>query len=119
MNESIKDVELEYQDVHQKYPDFHTGDTIVVHMKIARGKKEKIQKFQGIVIQRRHPNTNGETFTVRKISNGIGVEMIFPILSPLIQQIEIKQKGKVRRARIFYLRNLKGKAAKIKNRLMV
>ena len=119
MNELIKDVEEEYKSIRQKYPNFNAGDTVVVHIKIVRGKKEKIQKFQGIVIQRRHPNTNGETFTVRKISNGVGVEMIFPILSPLIQQIEVKQQGKVRRARIFYLRNLRGKAAKVKNRLMI
>jgi len=95
-------------------PEFKTGDTIAVHVIIKEGNKERIQVFQGIVIQRRGSGAT-ETVTVRKISAGeIGVERIFPIHSPTISKIEVIKRGKVRRARIFYLRKLKGKAARIK-----
>ena len=97
-------------------PDFKAGDTINVHVRISEGNKERIQQFQGVVIQRRNPNTNGETFTVRKVSNGIGVERIFPLLSPSIDKIELVRRGVVRRARLFYLRGLSGKAARIKEK---
>lgn len=97
-------------------PAFQAGDTVNVHVRIVEGNKERIQQFQGVVMQRRNPNTNGETFTVRKISNGIGVERIFPLLSPSIDKIEVIRRGKVRRARLFYLRGLSGKAARIKER---
>jgi len=116
MSELIKYVEAENADKRAQFPAFKAGDTIIVHIKIKEGKKERIQQFQGIVIQRRHPNTNGETFTVRKISDGIGVERIFPLLSPNIEKIELKQYGKVRRARLFYLRHKVGKEARIKER---
>ena len=117
MKEIIKALEAENAEVRNAHPDFKAGDTINVHVKIREGNKERIQQFQGTVIQRRHPNTNGETFTVRKVSNGIGVERIFPMLSPNIEKIEVIRKGKVRRARLYYLRGRQGKAARIKEKL--
>lgn len=116
MSEIIKSIEADYAAKRASFPAFQAGDTINIHIKIKEGKKERIQQFQGVVIQRRHPNTNGETFTVRKISDGIGVERIFPLLSLSIEKIEVKQLGKVRRARLFYLRHKVGKAARIKER---
>ena len=94
-------------------PKFSAGDTITVKYKIKEGDKERIQNFQGIVLQRSGSGPT-ETFTVRKISNNIGVERIFPIASPFIESITINKKGVVRRARIFYLRALRGKKARIK-----
>ncbi|MBS9524412.1 50S ribosomal protein L19 [Litoribacter ruber] len=117
MSELLKVVEEEYKDVRSKFPSFKAGDTINVHVRITEGNKERIQQFQGTVIQRKNPNSNGETFTVRKISNGIGVERIFPILGPSIEKIELLREGKVRRARLFYLRGRHGKAAKIKEKM--
>jgi large subunit ribosomal protein L19 len=99
-------------------PDFKAGDTITVHYKIREGNKERIQQFQGVVIQRRGAGST-ETFTVRKMSSGIGVERIIPVHSPAIDKIEVNKSGKVRRARIFYLRDLKGKAARIKEKRYV
>lgn len=99
-----------------EFPKFAAGDTVNVHVKIREGNKERIQQFQGVVLQRRNPNTNGETFTVRKVSNQIGTERIFPLLSPNIEKIELLRRGKVRRARLFYLRGLSGKQARIKER---
>ncbi len=116
MSELINLIESENKELRSKHPDFKAGDTINVHVRIREGSKERIQQFQGTVIQRRNPNTNGETFTVRKISNGIGTERIFPIVSPSIDKIELIRKGAVRRARIFYLRGKHGKAAKIKEK---
>ena len=98
-------------------PAFKAGDTISVHYKIKEGAKERIQVYQGVVIQRNSSNAN-ETFTVRKISNSIGVERIFPINSPNIAKIEVNSVGKVRRAKLFYLRELTGKAARIKEKLV-
>jgi large subunit ribosomal protein L19 len=95
-------------------PTFKAGDTVSVHVKIKEGSKERIQQFQGTVIARRGNSTNGETFTVRKISNGVGVEKVFPILSPIIDKIEVLKIGKVRRAKLFYLRHKSGKDARIK-----
>ena len=97
-------------------PDFKAGDTVNVHVKISEGNKERIQQFQGTVIQRKNKGTAGETFTVRKVSNGIGVERIFPSNSPSIDKIEVTRKGSVRRARLYYLRGRQGKAAKIKEK---
>lgn len=116
MSELMKLVEEEYKERASSYPDFKAGDTINVHVKIKEGNKERIQQFQGAVIQRRHINTNGGTITVRKISSGIGIERIFPINSPNIAKIELIRKGAVRRARLFYLRGKQGKAAKIKEK---
>ena len=100
-------------------PDFKAGDTVNVHVKIKEGNKERIQQYQGVVLQRRNNGHNGETFTVRKISNGVAVERIFPILSPTIDKIEVVRRGKVRRARLFYLRTAKGKNARIKEKKTV
>lgn len=95
--------------------DFKAGDRVTVHYKIKEGNKERIQLFQGDVLQRRNSGID-EMFTVRKISNGVGVERIFPLHSPFIEKIEVNRRGKVRRARIFYLRKQIGKAARIKER---
>lgn len=101
-----------------KIPQFKSGDTITVHYKIKEGEKERIQQFQGVVLQRRGHGINA-TFTVRKMSNGIGVERIFPVGSPNIDKIDVNKKGHVRRARIFYLRQRTGKAARIKEKRSV
>ncbi len=97
----------------KEFPQFKAGDTVTVHYKIKEGNKERIQTFQGVVIQRSGKGMN-ETFTVRKISGNIGVERIFPATSPFIEKIEVNKHGVVRRARIFYLRGLQGKKARIK-----
>ncbi len=95
------------------FPKFKSGDTITVQYKIKEGEKERLQNFQGIVLQR-SGSGNTETFTVRKISNNIGVERIFPLSSPFLEKITVNKRGVVRRARIFYLRALRGKKARIK-----
>jgi large subunit ribosomal protein L19 len=94
-------------------PDFRSGDTLKVYFKLKEGEKTRIQIFQGIVIQKRGTGIN-KTFTVRKISHGVAVERIFPLYSPLIEKIEVVRYGKVRRAKLFYLRGAKGKRQKIK-----
>ena len=99
----------------QSHPSFKAGDTITVHYKIKEGAKERIQLYQGVVIQRNSQNAT-ETFTVRKMSNGVGVERIFPYNSPNIAKIDVNSVGKVRRAKLFYLRELTGKAARIKSK---
>ena len=114
MSELIKFVEQQNSENRADIPQFKAGDTINVHVKIKEGNKERIQQFQGAVIQRKNKSSNGETFTVRKVSNGVGVERIFPILSPSIDKIEVIRRGKVRRARLYYLRGRQGKAARIK-----
>lgn len=96
-------------------PDFRVGDTVKVHYKIKEGTKERIQVFQGIVIQKKGVKIS-QTFTVRKISNGIAVERIFPHHSPQIHKIEVVRFGRVRRAKLFYLRRVKGKAARVKEK---
>lgn len=98
-----------------KIPAFKAGDTVSVHYKIREGNKERIQVYQGVVIQRNSTGVS-ETFTVRKVSNGIGVERIFPANSPNIDKVEVNSFGKVRRAKLFYLRELTGKAARIKSK---
>ena len=108
----IKELEKSLIDT-KSHPDFKAGDNINVHYKIIEGNKERIQVFRGDVIQRKGSGVN-QTFTVRKISNGVGVERIFPVNSPNIDKIEVNKKGKVRRAKIFYIRDLKGKASRIK-----
>jgi large subunit ribosomal protein L19 len=117
MVDFIKLVETDNAQRRTELPTFRAGDTVNVHVKIREGNKERIQVYTGTVMQRRNPNSNGETFTVRKISNGIGVERIFPILSPNIDKIEVVRLGKVRRARLFYLRGRQGKAARVKERM--
>ncbi len=113
----MKLVEEESKATRESMPDFGPGDTVNVHYKIKEGNKERIQQFQGTVIQRKNKNTNGETFTVRKVSSGVSVERIFPILTPNIDKLEVIRRGKVRRAKIYYLRALKGKQARIKEKL--
>jgi large subunit ribosomal protein L19 len=93
-------------------PDFRSGDDVAVHFRVIEGEKERIQVFRGVVIQRKGNGIN-ETFTVRKISSGIGVERVFPLHSPRIAKIEMTRRGKVRRAKLYYLRKLRGKAARI------
>ena len=99
--------------ITNQFPKFGAGDIITVYYKIKEGSKERIQHFKGVVLQRKGSGTT-ETFTIRKMSGGIGVERIFPVNSPVLEKIEIHKKGKVRRARIFYLRQLTGKKARIK-----
>lgn len=115
MSELIKFVEQENAARRGEHPEFAAGDTVNVHVKIREGNKERVQVFQGLVIQRKNSGA-GESFTVRKISNGIGVERIFPILSPNIDKIEVLRRGKVRRARLYYMRGKQGKAARVKER---
>ena len=98
------------------YPTFKAGDTITVTYRIKEGDKERLQKFRGTVIQLRGASAATRTFTVRKVASGVGVERIFPLESPFIESIELNKVGKVRRARIFYLRNLSGKKARIKEK---
>lgn len=115
--ELFKVVEEEYKETRSKFPSFGPGDTINVHYKIKEGNKERIQQFQGTVMQIKNRNTNGETFTVRKVSGDIAVERIFPLLTPNIDKVEVLRRGKVRRARLYYLRGRKGKSARIKERI--
>ena len=106
---------IEREQMRTDIPDFKAGDTIKVHARIKEGEKERIQVFQGFVIRKRR-GTTGATFTVRKISYGIGVERIFPLHSPTIDKIEVVSRGRVRRGRLYYMRKLKGKAARIKEK---
>lgn len=101
--------------VNEDIPHFTAGDTVNVHYRVREGDKERIQQYEGIVISERGNGPN-KTFTVRKISSNVGVERIFPLNSPFIAQIDVKRKGKVRRSKLFYLRDLRGKAARIKER---
>jgi large subunit ribosomal protein L19 len=107
--------QLEKENIRLDLPNFSAGDTVKVHVKIKEGEKERIQAFQGVVISKRKGSSNA-TFTVRKVSYGIGVERIFPMHSPIIDNIEILTRGRVRRAKIYYLRKLRGKAARIKEK---
>lgn len=116
MADLIKIVEQALSNERESFPDFKPGDTINVHVKIKEGNKERVQQFQGTVIQRRGTG-NGESFTVRKVSNGIGVERIFPAVSPFIDKIEVLKKGKVRRAKLYYMKGRHGKAARIKEKI--
>ena len=106
---------IEREQMRVDIPDFKAGDTIKVHARIKEGEKERVQIFQGFVIRKRR-GTTGATFTVRKISYGIGVERIFPLHSPTIDKIEVVSRGRVRRGRLYYMRKLKGKAARIKEK---
>ena len=102
--------------VRDDLPNFRSGDTINVGVKVVEGTKSRVQNFEGVVIAKSSGGGMDKTFTVRKISNGVGVERIFPLNSPNIESIKVIKKGKVRRAKLYYLRNLKGKAARIKER---
>ena len=96
-------------------PQFRAGDTVKVHVNITEGNRSRIQVFQGVVI-RRHGRGIGETYTVRKVSVGVGVERTFPVHTPIVEKIEVVTRGDVRRAKLYYLRNLRGKAAKIREK---
>ena len=113
----IKDITAKLVET-QDWAEFGAGDTVTVTIKIKEGNKERLQAFQGVVIQRRGSGAT-ETFTVRKMASGVGVERIFPISSPFIEKIEVNKRGKVRRARIYYLRERTGKSARIKERRLV
>lgn len=104
---------LDREQMRTDIPQFKPGDTVKVHVRIREGDKERIQVFQGVVIRKRKGKINS-TFTVRKISYGIGVERIFPIHSPMIDKVELVSRGRVRRSRLYYLRKLRGKAARIR-----
>lgn len=110
----IREIQSELVEM-KEFPSFSAGDTVTVSYKIKEGAKERIQQYQGVVIQRNGVGAN-ETFTVRKISNSIGVERIFPINSPNIDKVEVNSRGAVRRAKLFYLRSLTGKKARIKEK---
>lgn len=103
---------VEKPNLRKDLPPFRVGDTVRVHAKIKEGEKERIQVFEGVVI-RRKGGSSAETFTVRKVSNGVGVERIFPLQSPLVTMVEIKSRGFVRRSRLYYLRDLSGKKARL------
>lgn len=117
MADLIKIAEQELASKRANIPTFKAGDTINVHVKISEGNKERIQQFQGVVLYRRGSGTNGESFSVRKVSNGVGVERIFPLLSPSIDKIEVLKIGKVRRAKLYYMKGRQGKSARIKEKL--
>jgi len=106
---------IEKEQLRMDIPDFDSGDTVKVHVKIREGEKERIQAFQGVVIKKTKGFASAR-FTVRKISSGIGVERIFPLHSPTIDKIEVITRGRVRRSKLYYLRNLRGKAARIKEK---
>ncbi|MFM6848811.1 MAG: 50S ribosomal protein L19 [Terrabacter sp.] len=107
--------EINAASLRSDIPEFRAGDTLKVHVKVIEGTRSRVQVFQGIVI-RRHGGGIGETFTVRKISFGVGVERTFPLHTPVIDKIEVMTRGDVRRAKLYYLRGLRGKAAKIREK---
>ncbi len=115
MNNIIKDIEAEQ--MNRDIPEFAPGDTVVVQVKVKEGNRERLQAFEGVVIAKRNRGLNS-AFTVRKISHGEGVERVFQTYSPLIDSIQVKRKGDVRRAKLFYLRGLSGKAARIKEKVV-
>lgn len=107
---------IEQEQIRTDLPNFGVGDTVKVHIKISEGNKERIQVFEGTVLKRQHGGLR-ETFTVRRVASGVGVEKTFPVNAPVIEKIEIVRLGKVRRAKLFYLRDRVGKAAKVKERM--
>lgn len=115
-NNMNKIKEIENELLKKDLPEFGPGDSVRVHVKVVEGKRERIQVFEGVVLKRQNGGIR-ETFTVRKISSGVGVERTFPIHSPRIDKIEVIRKGKVRRAKLFYLRDRIGKAAKVRERI--
>lgn len=106
---------IDREQMRHDMPDFRPGDSVRVHIRIIEGNKERVQVFEGVVIRRRRGNM-GATFTVRKISHGVGVEKTFALHSPRLEKVEIVSRGKIRRARLYYLRELRGKAARIKEK---
>ena len=114
MSDIIK--ELEAEQMSKKIPEFGPGDTVVVQVRVKEGNRERLQAFEGVVIAKRNRGLNS-SFTVRKISHGEGVERVFQTYSPLVSDVEVKRRGDVRRAKLYYLRGLQGKAARIKEKL--
>jgi large subunit ribosomal protein L19 len=108
---------LEQEQMTKEIPDFRSGDTVVVQVKVKEGNRERLQAFEGLVIAKRNRGLNS-SFTVRKISHGEGVERVFQTYSPLIAGIQVKRRGHVRRAKLYYMRNLRGKAARIKEKIV-
>lgn len=106
---------VEQTQVHDNVTPFNVGDTVNIHYRVREGEKERIQQYEGVVINMRGSGAN-KTFTVRKISNNVGVERVFPFYTPFISKLEVKKRGKVRRSKLFYLRELRGKAARIKDK---
>lgn len=106
---------IEREQMRSDIPEFNAGDTVKVHVKVVEGGKERVQIFEGVVIRRSHGGLR-ETFTVRKVSQGVGVERTFPLHSPMLAQIEVVRHGKVRRAKLYYLRERSGKSARIEER---
>lgn len=115
MSDIIK--QLEAEQMKQELPEFNPGDTVAVGVKVKEGKRERVQRFEGIVIAKKNRGLNS-AFTVRKISHGVGVERVFQTHSPMIDSIEVKRRGDVRRAKLYYLRGREGKAARIKEKLV-
>ncbi len=113
LDELMKAVQEKY--AKKEIPDFRVGDTVRVHVKVKEGDKERIQAFEGVVIRKRGSGTDA-TFTVRKVSYGVGIERTFPLYAPVVEKIEVLKRGIVRRARLYYLRERKGKAARIKEK---
>ena len=109
---------LEQEQMTKEIPDFRSGDTVVVQVKVKEGNRERLQAFEGLVIAKRNRGLNS-SFTVRKISHGEGVERVFQTYSPLIAGIQVKRRGHVRRAKLYYMRNLRGKAARIKEKITI
>ena len=114
MSDIIK--QLEAEQMQKELPSFGPGDTIVVQVKVKEGDRERLQAFEGVVIAKRNRGLNS-AFTVRKISHGTGVERVFQTYSPMVDSVEVKRRGDVRRAKLYYLRNLSGKAARIKEKV--
>jgi large subunit ribosomal protein L19 len=108
--------QLESELTTRKLPDFSPGDTVVVQVKVVEGNRERLQAFEGVVIAKRNRGANS-SFTVRKISHGEGVERVFPTFSPLVADVTVKRRGAVRRAKLYYMRDLKGKAARIREKI--
>jgi large subunit ribosomal protein L19 len=107
--------DIDQTSLRDDIPDFRAGDTVKVHVKVIEGSRSRVQVFQGVVI-RRHGGGIGETYTVRKVSFGVGVERTFPLHTPVVEKVELVTRGDVRRAKLYYLRELRGKAAKIKEK---
>jgi large subunit ribosomal protein L19 len=116
MSDTVPSIKaIEKKQLRDNLPEFRVGDTVKVFVKIKEGEKERIQAFEGVVIKRTR-NVARATFTVRKISYGVGVERVFPLHSPMVDRIEVSSRGRVRRSRLYYLRNLQGKAARIREK---
>ena len=107
---------IESEGIRKDIPDFQPGDTVRVFVKVVEGNRERLQAYEGLVIARKNGGIR-ETFTVRRISYGVGVERVFPVNSPFVEKVEVVRRGKVRRAKLFYLRERTGKAAKVKSRV--